>query len=45
VLTYVRGGDLFTRLANEVLFTEADVKIYLAEICLVGAHRVAKIFN
>ena len=38
VLTYVRGGDLFTRLSNEVLFTETDVKLYLAEICLALEH-------
>lgn len=38
VLTYVRGGDLFTRLNSEVLFTERDVKIYLAEICLAFEH-------
>lgn len=38
VLTYVRGGDLFTRLSQEVLFTETDVKLYLAEICLAFEH-------
>mmetsp|Transcript_28161 Transcript_28161/g.84228 ORF Transcript_28161/g.84228 Transcript_28161/m.84228 type:complete len:762 (+) Transcript_28161:61-2346(+) len=38
ILDFVRGGDLFTRLTNEVMFTEADVRIYLAEICLALEH-------
>ena len=33
ILDFLRGGDLFTRLTNEVMFTEEDVRIYLAEIC------------
>jgi p90 ribosomal S6 kinase len=38
ILDFVRGGDLFTRLTNEVMFTETDVRIYLAEICLALEH-------
>lgn len=32
-----QGGDLFTRLAKEVMFTERDVQFYLAELaCALG---------
>uniref|UniRef100_A0A5K1VMB3 non-specific serine/threonine protein kinase n=1 Tax=Callithrix jacchus TaxID=9483 RepID=A0A5K1VMB3_CALJA len=31
ILDFLRGGDVFTRLSKEVLFTEEDVKFYLAE--------------
>jgi len=38
VLEFVRGGDLFTRLSKEFMFTEADVKFYLAELALAIGH-------
>ena len=38
VLDQLRGGDLFTRLNNEVMFTEEDVKFYLAELALAISH-------
>lgn len=38
VLDFIRGGDLFTRLSNEVMFTEDDVKFYLAESLLALTH-------
>ena len=38
VLDYLRGGDLFTRLNKEVMFTEDDVKFYLAELALALDH-------
>lgn len=38
VLDFVRGGDLFTRLNSEVMFTEEDVKFYLAESLLALTH-------
>uniref|UniRef100_H2Y4V1 non-specific serine/threonine protein kinase n=1 Tax=Ciona savignyi TaxID=51511 RepID=H2Y4V1_CIOSA len=38
VLAYLRGGDLFTRLSKELMFTEDDVKIYLAELALSLDH-------
>ena len=38
VLSYLRGGDLFTRLSKELMFTEDDVKIYLAELALALDH-------
>eukprot|EP00794_Sanderia_malayensis_P000599 gene598-1260_t len=38
VLGFLRGGDLFTRLSKEVMFTEEDVKIYLAELALALDH-------
>lgn len=38
VLDFVRGGDLFTRLNHEVMFTEEDVKFYLAESLLALTH-------
>lgn len=34
ILEFMRGGDLFTRLSREVMFTEDDVKFYLAELAL-----------
>uniref|UniRef100_A0A4W5LZM0 Ribosomal protein S6 kinase n=1 Tax=Hucho hucho TaxID=62062 RepID=A0A4W5LZM0_9TELE len=34
ILDFLRGGDLFTRLSKEVMFTEDDVKFYLAELAL-----------
>jgi p90 ribosomal S6 kinase len=39
ILDFQRGGDLFTRLAKEVMFTEEDVKFYLAELAL-GLHHL-----
>ncbi|XP_019848649.1 PREDICTED: ribosomal protein S6 kinase alpha-3 [Amphimedon queenslandica] len=38
VLEFLRGGDLFTRLSKEVMFTEEDVKFYLAELALALHH-------
>ncbi|KAL5265469.1 hypothetical protein ACHWQZ_G006249 [Mnemiopsis leidyi] len=38
ILQFLRGGDLFGRLSKEVMFTEEDVKYYLAEICLALGH-------
>lgn len=38
VMDFLRGGDLFTRLSKEVMFTEDDVKIYLAELALALDH-------
>uniref|UniRef100_A0A6G3MDS4 Ribosomal protein S6 kinase alpha-3 (Trinotate prediction) n=1 Tax=Henneguya salminicola TaxID=69463 RepID=A0A6G3MDS4_HENSL len=38
VIDLVRGGDLFTRLSKEVMFTEEDVKFYLAEIAMALEH-------
>ncbi|CAI2735948.1 unnamed protein product [Schistosoma spindalis] len=34
ILEFLRGGDLFSRLSKEYMFTEDDVKFYLAEIAL-----------
>ncbi|CAF3841976.1 unnamed protein product [Rotaria magnacalcarata] len=38
VLDFLRGGDLFTRLSKEVMFTERDVQFYLAELALALDH-------
>uniref|UniRef100_A0A665V8N9 non-specific serine/threonine protein kinase n=1 Tax=Echeneis naucrates TaxID=173247 RepID=A0A665V8N9_ECHNA len=43
ILDFLRGGDLFTRLSKEVIntpvmFTEEDVKFYLAELALALDH-------
>ncbi|KFO79620.1 Ribosomal protein S6 kinase alpha-3, partial [Cuculus canorus] len=38
ILDFLRGGDLFTRLSKEVMFTEDDVKFYLAELALALDH-------
>ncbi|XP_023345348.1 ribosomal protein S6 kinase 2 beta [Eurytemora carolleeae] len=38
ILDFQKGGDLFTRLAKEVMFTEEDVKFYLAELALALNH-------
>lgn len=38
ILEFLRGGDLFTRLSTEVMFTEEDVKFYLAELALALNH-------
>jgi len=38
ILDFLRGGDLFTRLNKEVMFTEEDVKFYLAELALALDH-------
>lgn len=38
VLDYLRGGDLFNHLNNEVMFTEEDVKFYLAELSSALTH-------
>ena len=39
ILDFLRGGDLFTRLSKEVMFTEDDVKFYLAELMLYHPFR------
>ncbi|XP_004714186.2 ribosomal protein S6 kinase alpha-6 [Echinops telfairi] len=38
ILDFLRGGDVFTRLSKEVLFTEEDVKFYLGELALALDH-------
>ncbi|XP_018085436.1 ribosomal protein S6 kinase alpha-6 isoform X1 [Xenopus laevis] len=38
ILDFLRGGDVFTRLSKEVMFTEEDVKFYLAELALALNH-------
>eukprot|EP00052_Salpingoeca_macrocollata_P001404 m.25419 g.25419 ORF g.25419 m.25419 type:complete len:760 (+) comp11365_c0_seq1:170-2449(+) len=38
IMDFLKGGDLFTRLTSEVMFTEQDVRFYLAEICLALEH-------
>jgi p90 ribosomal S6 kinase len=38
ILDFLRGGDLFTRLSKEIMFTEEDVKFYLAELALALEH-------
>ncbi|CAJ0946415.1 unnamed protein product, partial [Mesorhabditis belari] len=38
ILDFLRGGDLFTRLSKEIMFTEEDVKFYLAELVLALEH-------
>lgn len=38
ILDFLRGGDLFSRLSKEVIFTEDDVKFYLAELILALEH-------
>jgi len=38
ILDFQRGGDLFTRLSKEVMFTEDDVKFYLAELAVALHH-------
>ncbi|CAH0552566.1 unnamed protein product [Brassicogethes aeneus] len=38
ILDFLRGGDLFSRLYKEVMFTEEDVKFYLAELALALNH-------
>lgn len=38
ILNFLRGGDLFHRLSKEVMFTEEDVKFYLAELALALGH-------
>ncbi|KAM0735626.1 Ribosomal protein S6 kinase alpha-3 [Formica fusca] len=38
ILDFLRGGDLFSRLSKEVMFTEDDVKFYLAELALALDH-------
>ncbi|XP_067852941.1 ribosomal protein S6 kinase alpha-6 isoform X2 [Heptranchias perlo] len=38
ILDFLRGGDIFTRLSKEVMFTEEDVKFYLAELALALDH-------
>ena len=38
ILDFLRGGDLFTRLSKEIMFTEEDVKFYLAELALALDH-------
>ncbi|XP_044290938.1 ribosomal protein S6 kinase alpha-1 isoform X1 [Varanus komodoensis] len=38
ILDFLRGGDLFMRLSKEVMFTEEDVKFYLAELVLGLGH-------
>ncbi|XP_011860408.1 PREDICTED: ribosomal protein S6 kinase 2 beta [Vollenhovia emeryi] len=38
ILDFLKGGDLFSRLSKEVMFTEDDVKFYLAELALALDH-------
>ncbi|OQV19354.1 Ribosomal protein S6 kinase alpha-2 [Hypsibius exemplaris] len=38
ILDFLRGGDLFSRLSKEVMFTEEDVKFYLAELAVALHH-------
>ena len=38
MLDFLRGGDLFGRLAKEIMFTEEDVKFYMAELVLALDH-------
>ncbi|KAM7538559.1 hypothetical protein Aperf_G00000048700 [Anoplocephala perfoliata] len=38
ILEFVKGGDLFSRLAKEFMFTETDVMFYLAEIAVALNH-------
>lgn len=38
ILDFLRGGDLFSRLSKELMFTEEDVKFYLAELALALDH-------
>ncbi|GIY83752.1 ribosomal protein S6 kinase 2 alpha [Caerostris extrusa] len=38
ILDFLKCGDLFTRLSKEVMFTEDDVKFYLAELVLALEH-------
>jgi p90 ribosomal S6 kinase len=38
ILDFLRGGDLFTRLAKEGTFRERDVRFYLAELTLALDH-------
>ncbi|VDM32545.1 unnamed protein product [Hydatigera taeniaeformis] len=38
ILEFVKGGDLFSRLAKELMFTEQDVMFYLAEIAVAIDH-------
>ncbi|KAH9281725.1 Ribosomal protein S6 kinase alpha-3 [Echinococcus granulosus] len=38
ILEFVKGGDLFSRLAKELMFTEEDVMFYLAEIAVAIDH-------
>ncbi|KAL5106138.1 Ribosomal protein S6 kinase alpha-3 [Taenia crassiceps] len=38
ILEFVKGGDLFSRLAKELMFTEQDVMFYLAEIAVAIGH-------
>ncbi|XP_046849442.1 ribosomal protein S6 kinase 2 beta-like isoform X2 [Xenia sp. Carnegie-2017] len=47
ILEFLRGGDLFTRLSKEVMFTEEDVKFYLAElaVALDHLHKVGIIYR
>lgn len=47
ILDFLRGGDLFTRLSKEVMFTEEDVKFYLAELALAlnHLHRIGIIYR
>eukprot|EP00049_Salpingoeca_infusionum_P018636 m.358076 g.358076 ORF g.358076 m.358076 type:complete len:822 (-) comp18031_c0_seq1:182-2647(-) len=38
IMDFLRGGDLFTRLSHDVMFTEEDVRFYLAELTLALEH-------
>lgn len=38
ILDFLQGGDLFSRLAKEVMFTEEDVTFYMAELILALEH-------
>ncbi|XP_011496245.1 PREDICTED: ribosomal protein S6 kinase 2 beta [Ceratosolen solmsi marchali] len=38
ILDFLKGGDLFSRLSKQLMFTEEDVKFYLAELALALDH-------
>lgn len=38
MLNFLRGGDLFTRLSKEVMFTQDDVRFYMAELVMALDH-------
>ena len=45
VLEFVQGGDLFTRLSREYMFTEKDVQFYLAELACALSRDLKKILK
>lgn len=38
ILDFLRGGDLFTLMSKEAIFTEEHVMFYLAELILALEH-------